>query len=89
MARRYEGGIGTGKELASVDDDWIIENIKDEGVEVSNIRTQHRTTLGYDHIREFLSDPERDRDGMKHGFLILKIQIYISGIHLKIEPILK
>ena len=87
MAHRYEGRIETEKELVPVDDDWLIVDVKDKGIEIENVRTDHSTILGYDHIREFLSDPDRDRDGMKHGFLVLKVQIHISGIHLQIGPI--
>lgn len=88
MARSYEGGIGIGKELEPADHDWRIKNTNEKGIEVENLYTGHCTILGYDHIREFLTDPSRGFDGTKHGFLHLKVQIRMSGIHLQVEPIL-
>jgi len=82
MARRFDGGPG-GSELPPMDDDWLITGFTDAGVEVQNTRTYHGTTLGYDHIHHYTSDPQR---GEGCGFLTLTVQVYIGGSRLWIEP---
>jgi hypothetical protein len=44
--------------------------------------------LGLDHIHHYDSDSQRDWDGLKHGFLILRTQILLSGTNLYLEPLL-
>ena len=84
IAKRFEDN----RELPPIDDDWIIEFVdKNKGVNIFNVRTNHTTALGFDHIREFISDPNRDRDELKHGFLKLKVQISLCGNTVKIEPL--
>lgn len=83
IAKRINGLI----ELNPIDDDWIIEQITDDGVTIKNMRTDHIKLLGFDHIHHYTSDPGRDFDGFKHGFLTLTVQLYIDGWHVRIEPI--
>ena len=84
IAKRFDGP----HELPKEDDIWVIERVSPEGVYVHNTRTGHVTTLGLDHVLEYSSDPDRSVDGQKHGFLILKIQVYLrEGNRLTIEPI--
>ena len=82
IAKRFDSRT----ELELIDDDWLIEGIEDLGVRISNIRTSHVTTLGYDHTHHFMSDPDKSRQGLNFGFLILHVQLHIGGNRLWIEP---
>jgi hypothetical protein len=75
-----------GHKLPSVSDDWIIEEVSGDGVRIRNLRTHHTTTLGKDHIYEYVSDPDRSQSGIKHGFLILKVQVFLKPKDLSITP---
>jgi hypothetical protein len=50
------------------------------------LRTDHTTTLGKDHIYEYISNPDRSQGGIKHGFLVLKVQIFLEPKRLSITP---
>lgn len=68
-------------------DDWRIERIVDNDVVVlRNIHTDHFAELGKDHIYDFRSNPSRSKNGTKHGFLILKVQVFIQGANLWLRP---
>jgi hypothetical protein len=82
VARRFDGN---GK-LDQLDDDWIIESCTDEGVRIKNIRTDHTTMLGFDQIHSYMSDPNRNYGGIKHGFLTLHGQLHIHGWKVSFEP---
>ena len=84
IAKELQGTI----ELPKVDDEWIIERISDDGVTIDNPRTRHSKLIGFDHIHHYTSDPSKNYDGLKHGFLTLTIQLSISGYHVNIEPII-
>ena len=45
IAKRFDGGPH-GAELSSIDDDWRVGILTDEGLPISNTRTDHGTTLG-------------------------------------------
>ena len=75
-----------GNELPPIRDDWIIEEVSPDGVRISNVRTQHMTTLGGDQIHHFTSNPDRSRNGIRHGFLTLNVQIFLRGNNLQIRP---
>ena len=68
------------------DDDWLIQSVDDSGVTLKNTRTYYQPTLGYDQIREFMTDPARDMDGNKHGFLHLKVQLSLTDQGVRVEP---
>jgi len=74
-------------ELPVVDDDWIIINVERDRVEFKNVRTGHRLVLGLDHIHSFMSDPGRDKDGIKYGFLQLRVQLSLLPHGFDIEPL--
>jgi len=78
-----------GLELPEIDDDWIIGPARDDGIPVSNIRTQHQFTLGFDHIHNFRSDTTRIEGDTKFGFLTLHVQINLQGANLDIQPTLR
>jgi hypothetical protein len=75
--------------LEPIDDVWLLESVTDHGARISNPRTGHCTTLGFDHIYEFTSNPDRSRGEARFGFLTLKIQISIKGNSLTIRPALR
>ncbi len=81
MAKRFRSEAGS--QLSTLDDDWLISDVADEGVRIINNRTNHSTVLGYDHIHHFTSDPAR---GARYGFLTLNIQVHIGGNRVWIEP---
>jgi len=83
IACRLEEG---GRELPPLNDDWIINEVSNAGVRISNTRTGHETTLGEDHIHHFTSDPDRSRTGIQHGFLTLNVQIFLQGRDLRVLP---
>ena len=55
-------------------------------VRIKNVRTEHTTTLGKDHIYEYLSNPDQSRAGIKHGFLTLKVQIFLKADGFSMTP---
>jgi hypothetical protein len=78
-----------GAELPVMDDDWLIDRITDEGVHIRNTRVPWVTTLGYDQISKFTSDPNRNLGDTEYGFLILHIQVYLEGDSLWVEPLMR
>ena len=82
-ATRHFDSNGRFNEL---DDDWIIESCSDEGVRIRNTRTDHTTMLGFDQIHSYMSDPNRDYGEIKHGVLILNIQLHVRGWKVSFEP---
>ena len=70
-----------------MDDDWIVQEVEDpKGVRIRNIRTDHVVLLGFDQIRDYTPDPRREYDGLRHGFLELRVQLFLRGPDLVIEP---
>lgn len=76
----------TGRELASMDDDWIISEVSTAEVRISNTRTGHVTTLGKDHIHHFTTNPDRSQAEAKHGFLTLNVQVFLQRNNLWVRP---
>lgn len=82
-ARRFRGVT----ELRIMDDDWLVQEVEGKlGVRIRNIRTDHVALLGFDQIRAYTPDPKREYDGLRHGFLDLKVQVFLRGPELVIEP---
>jgi hypothetical protein len=81
-ARRFRGVT----ELRIMDDDWLVQEVEDAQVRIRNIRTDHVALLPYTQISEYVTDPKREFDGLKHGFLELKVQVFLRGPELVIEP---
>ncbi len=80
--------IFDGRQIPQRYDIWIIDSVRRDGVvELLNIITHHRAELGSDHIHHFDSDSMSEKDGLKHGFLTLTMQIFMSGIKLWSEPL--
>ena len=81
-ARRFRGVT----ELRIMDDDWLVQEVEDDEIRIRNIRTDHVAVLRYAQINEYVADPKREFDGLRHGFLELKVQIFLRGPDLAIEP---
>jgi hypothetical protein len=81
-ARRFRGVT----ELRIMDDDWLLQEVEDQQVRLRNIRTDHVASLGFNQIRDYVTDPKREFDGLRHGFLELKVQVFLRGPELVIEP---
>ena len=81
-ARRFRGVT----ELRIMDDDWLLQEVEDKLVRIRNIRTDHLAVLGFNQISEYVADPKREFDGLRHGFLELKVQVFLRGPELVIEP---
>ena len=82
-ARRLMGH----RELRSIDDDWLVESIDStKGVFISNVRTGHRVILGFDQIHHYTTDPHLERDGLRHGFFELRVQLTLRGANARPEP---
>ena len=72
-----------GRGMTRMDDDWIIEDVSNDEVRISNTRTGHATLLGKDHIYSYTSNPDRSP---RHGFLTLNVQIFFYGDRLDVRP---
>jgi hypothetical protein len=67
-----------GFEVMAVEDDWwLVQEITDEGVTISDPRSGHFRLLGYDHIQKFTSDGMKQ--GAKRGFLTLLVHYMSKG----------
>jgi hypothetical protein len=69
-----------------MDDDWLLQEVEDKEVRVRNIRTDHVAVLGFNQISDYVADPKREFDGLRHGFLELRVQVFLRGPELVIEP---
>ena len=81
-ARRFRGVT----ELRIMDDDWLVQETEDDQLRIRNVRTDHVAVLGFNQINEYVADPKREFDGLRHGFLELKVQVFLRGPELAIEP---
>jgi len=66
-------------ELPIIDDDWIIEAVAENGITIANSVTKRSILLGKDHIHHFTSNPSRDSAGIRYGFLILNVQVFVKA----------
>ena len=81
-ARRFRGVT----EPRIMDDDWLLQEVEDNEVRIRNIRTDHVAVLGFNQITDYVADPKREFDGLRHGFLELRVQVFLRGPELVIEP---
>jgi len=75
-----------GRELPAFDDDWIIEEVSSSEVCISNPRTGDEGKLGKDHIHNFSTNPNRVEPGIRYGFLMLTVQVFLQGRKLWLRP---
>ena len=69
-----------------MDDDWLLQEVEDKEVRIRNIRTDHVAVLGFDQITDYVADPKLEFDGLRLGFLELRVQVFLRGAELVIEP---
>ena len=81
-ARRFRGVT----ELRIMDDDWLVQEVEENEVRIRNIRTDHVAVFAFEQIRDYVADPKREFDGLRHGFLELRVQVFLRGPELVIEP---
>jgi len=75
-----------GRKLPSIGDDWLVEDVSTDGVRIKDVRTDHTTLLGKDHIFDYVSNPDQSQHGVKHGFLKLKAQLFLNASGVSITP---
>jgi hypothetical protein len=75
-----------GDVVPPADEDWIVQAVTDELVEIASVQSSYVYRLGKDHIRNFTTDPNRDGDGLKHGFLTLHVQLFARGYDVWAVP---
>jgi len=77
-----------GRELPTRNEDWIIVQVMDDAVRIDEAVLAPLTTkLGTDAIASITSNPSRSSaDGIKYGFLLLKVQMYIRLDKITFEP---
>ena len=63
---------------SEADYDWVIQSADYAGITIRT-HTGHQVILSYDQIKEFREDPLRDTDGVKHGFLHLKVRLHFTA----------
>jgi hypothetical protein len=73
---------------APIDDDWIVRSVDATRVQLQNARTGQPVVLGFDHINDYLSDPQRDAGSVHHGFLRLHVELIVKPTSVEIEPLL-
>ena len=71
--------------LLPVNDDWSVQEITSDHIKLRNTVTYHEPLIGLDQIRSYTSDPHRNTDGFKHGFLSLHVQLTIQGREVLID----
>lgn len=81
--RRMTDGTG----LPAIDDEWIPTELSERGLRIRNVRTHHAPLVGLDHIHHYVSDLNRDWDGLRRGFLDLNVQLTLSGCNVFTEPL--
>lgn len=85
--RRPAISVLGGRVVDRRDDVWIVTGADDAGLRIQNTVTGHVAALGHDHIHAYDSDHQSEWDGLRHGFLRLTSQIYMSGYRLWYEPL--
>jgi hypothetical protein len=75
-----------GRKLPPIADEWIIEDVSAGGVRIKNVRTDRTTLLGKDHIYDYVSNPDQSQHGVNHGFLTLKVQLFLNAKGVSITP---
>jgi hypothetical protein len=73
--------------LPPIDDEWIVDEVGSNVLRIRDTRTDHAPVLGFDHVHHYVSDPARDWNGLRHGFLDLNVQLTLSGCNVFTEPL--
>lgn len=73
-----------GLPLPQIDDEWIIEDVTDEGVRLHLPRTGHCRVIGFDNVHQFNTD--RKLGSITYGILVLNVQLSISRNEINLTP---
>jgi hypothetical protein len=67
--------------------EWIVQAFPQKDVvTLQNAITFQSADLGKDHIYDFRSNPIRSTSEVRYGFLVLKVQIFVKGKAIWLEP---
>jgi hypothetical protein len=76
-----------GRDLPDAGRDWIVRVFPcADVVSIEHAETSHIAELGKDHIYDFRSNPMRSKGDVQHGFLVLKVQIFVQGDTVTLRP---
>ena len=76
-----------GHELQWDTRDWIVQAFpQPEIVTMQNVAMTHVVPLGKDLIYDFRSNPIRSIADMRYGFLVLKVQVFVQGVNVRLRP---
>ncbi|WP_156954348.1 hypothetical protein [Paraburkholderia acidipaludis] len=67
-------------------EEWLIESISADTINLRNLTSNHVAELGKDHVYDYRSDPSRTKGDVKYGFLILKVQVFMQGDDIWLRP---
>lgn len=70
--------------MPQIDDEWVVEDVTNEGVRLFLPRTGHGRTLGFDNVHHFSTD--RKHAGITYGFYTLNVQLTIQGNDVRLIP---
>ena len=73
------------EKLVDKDHDWTLLSVAHDRAVFRSEAFGYEATLGKDHIYSFTSNPARDKDGQKYGFLQLRVQIYFTDDSYRID----
>jgi hypothetical protein len=83
-ARRFDS---KNRDLGTTDDDWIIEQVENDTMTISLAHDAKLSTkLGKDNIYNFTTNPNREADGIKYGFLALNVQVFLINDEILTRP---
>lgn len=78
--------VPRGRDGTITDEDWILRSVLEDRLELEMPSMGYRATLGTDHVYSFMTNPARDSGGLRHGFLLLLVQLILDGPNIHIEP---
>lgn len=66
-----------GPAMGGLDEEWTITEVGDAVVRLVHVGTDTTVVMGLDAVVSFTSDPARDAEGIKRGFLQLTVQVEV------------
>ncbi|MFA5914759.1 MAG: hypothetical protein WC830_14495 [Burkholderiales bacterium] len=73
----------------ATDDEWTLDKVDaaSKTVTIGNPITGYSKVIGFDHIKNFVTDADAPNDGLKRGILVLTIQLYTFQGRVLMEPL--
>jgi hypothetical protein len=76
-----------GRDLTNMGVDWVVRMFpRADVVTIQHVETSAIAELGKDHIYDFRTNPMRSTQGERHGFLVLKVQVFVEGETVRLRP---